>query len=137
MPFNSTPTFSGYIFTWLIGYSALLGPVTGIMIADYYVVRGRTLSLDGLYQHGARSPYWYVEGFNPAAAFAFALGVLPNVPGFLRAAGAVTWCAPWAAAVYDYAWFVGFGIAFVVYVAMMRSTRRDRLREAKRLRGTS
>jgi cytosine/uracil/thiamine/allantoin permease len=39
--------------------------------------------------------------------------------------------------VYDYAWFVGFGIAFVVYVAMMRSTRRDRLREAKRLRGTS
>ena len=51
MPLNSTPTFSGYIFTWLIGYSALLGPVTGIMIADYYVVRGRTLSLDGLYQH--------------------------------------------------------------------------------------
>src|SRR6187399_1941670 len=40
---------TGYIFTWLVGYSSLLGPVGGIMIADYYLIRKQQLDVDELY----------------------------------------------------------------------------------------
>src|SRR6186997_1193888 len=39
----------GYIFTWLIAYSSLLGPVGGIMIADYYFIRKQKLLVNDLY----------------------------------------------------------------------------------------
>ena len=58
LPWKLMADASGYIFVWLIGYSALLGPIAGIMIVDYYLVRRRTLDLDGLYRIGPASPYW-------------------------------------------------------------------------------
>ena len=57
-----------YIFTWLIAYSALLGPVGGIMIVDYYFIRKQTLQLDELYSHSGR--YRYSNGFNWYAVLA-------------------------------------------------------------------
>jgi len=69
----------------LTGYSALLGPIAGIMIADYFLVRKRTLDVDALYQSGEGTAYWYTRGFNTAAMWAFAAGVIPNVPGFVLA----------------------------------------------------
>ncbi|MEO6871098.1 MAG: NCS1 family nucleobase:cation symporter-1 [Chthoniobacterales bacterium] len=72
---------SGYIFTWLIGYSALLGPIGGIMIADYFVHRRRRLDVDDLYDPYGR--YRYSGGFSFVAIGALVLSVLPNIPGFL------------------------------------------------------
>src|SRR5690606_14221462 len=71
---------TGYIFTWLVGYSALLGAIGGILICDYFVIRGTKLDLLKLYQKDG--PYWYRGGWNYKALVALALGILPNLPGF-------------------------------------------------------
>ena len=111
---------SGYIFTWLVGYSGLLGPIGGIMIVDYYLIRRQRLDVPDLYQYQGR--YAYRHGFNPAAIIALVIGILPNVPGFLTAIGVLEKGAVWLTlvAVYNYAWFVGFGVSGAVYWGLMR-----------------
>ncbi|MBS7787627.1 NCS1 family nucleobase:cation symporter-1 [Flavobacterium sp. CYK-55] len=112
---------SGYIFTWLVGYSSLLGPVGGIMIADYYFIRKQTLVLDDLYN--PQGQYSFKNGFNTQAIWALILGVLPNVPGFLttiQAVNANTFPA-WLSDLYHYAWFVGFGISGWIYWILMKN----------------
>jgi NCS1 family nucleobase:cation symporter-1 len=104
---------SGYIFTWLIAYSALLGGVGGILIADYFVIRKTRLDLPGMYQ--SRGPYWYRGGFNPVAIIALLAGIGPCVPGFLGTVEILKVPQVWMR-LYDYAWFISFGIAFGVYV---------------------
>lgn len=111
---------SGFIFRWLVAYSALLGAVGGILIADYFVLRRTRLDLAGLYRKDG--PYWYAGGFNPAALIALTLGIAPCVPGFLATVANVK-VAPFWLDMYHYAWFVSFGISFVVYVALMASRR--------------
>lgn len=119
-PWKLIETTGGYIFTWLVGYSALLGPIGGILIADYFVLRRTELDLTGLYRH--RGPYGYTGGYNRAALIAFVVAVLPNVPGFLHQAGAIGdgVLAPIWDDVYTYAWFVGFLVAGGLYLALMR-----------------
>ncbi len=111
---------TGYIFTWLIAYSSLLGPVGGIMIADYYFVRKKELAVDELYQHNGR--YTYANGFNNAAIIALLLGVLPNVPGFLVTIKVIDADVfpVWVAKLYDYAWFVGFLLSSFIYWLLMK-----------------
>jgi NCS1 family nucleobase:cation symporter-1 len=110
---------SGYIFTWLIGYSSLLGAVGGVLIADYFVIRKTRLDLAGLYR--ADGPYWYAGGFNPVALVALAAGIAPCVPGFLTTIKVADFGRVWTD-LYSYAWFISFGVAFVVYaVGMMVS----------------
>jgi NCS1 family nucleobase:cation symporter-1 len=120
MPWKLLESTQGYIFTWLIGYSALLGPIAGILIADYYIVRRTQLQVNDLYSdHGE---YRYKNGWNPAAIAAFIAGVLPNLPGFLNAAlPSVFPNVPEVfKTIYTYAWFAGIAISTVVYVASMR-----------------
>lgn len=110
---------SGYIFTWLVGYSSLLGPVGGIMIADYYFIRKQELVLDELYRSSGR--YSFSKGFNTNAIIALLAGILPNIPGFLVtikviAADTVPY---WISNLYNYAWFVGFFISGFVYWLLM------------------
>ena len=107
---------SGYIFTWLIGYSALLGPIGGIMIADYFVYRRRELVVADLYDTHGR--YRYHGGFSLVALGTLLLSVLPNIPGFLVTLKLLpeTSVAPLFLSLYRYAWFVGFGLAFVLYL---------------------
>ncbi len=115
MPWKLVSDPTGYIFTWLVGYSALLGSVGGVLICDYFVLRHRELDLKGLY--AAKGPYTYRGGFNPAAFIALAAGILPNLPGFL---GTVKWAVVpqfWMT-LYNYAWFVGFGLSFIVYLVL-------------------
>jgi nucleobase:cation symporter-1, NCS1 family len=108
---------SGYIFKWLVAYSSLLGAIGGILIADYFVLRGTRLDLKGLYRkHG---PYWYASGFNPAALIALALGIAPCVPGFLGTIGVAKVLHFWLD-MYNYAWFISFGVSFGVYVVLMK-----------------
>jgi NCS1 family nucleobase:cation symporter-1 len=113
---------SGYIFTWLIGYSALLGPIGGIMIADYFVYRKRQLDVNDLYQPHGR--YRYSGGFSGVALAALALAILPNIPGFLATIKILpeSSIAPVFLSLYRYAWFVGFGVAFFIYLALRKAT---------------
>src|SRR5690606_21897207 len=81
MPWKLVADPTGYIFTWLIGYSALLGPIGGIMIADYFVWRKRELSIPALYS--GTGEYRYRRGFSWVAIAALLAGALPSLPGFL------------------------------------------------------
>ncbi|MDI9363711.1 MAG: NCS1 family nucleobase:cation symporter-1 [Flavobacterium sp.] len=116
---------SGYIFTWLVGYSSLLGPIGGIMIADYYFIRKQTLALNDLYN--SKGIYSFKNGFNYAAIIALILGILPNVPGFfttIKVFSQTTFPA-WLNGLYSYAWFIGFAVSGLVYYLLM-SNRKDR-----------
>jgi NCS1 family nucleobase:cation symporter-1 len=123
MPWKLLASTQGYIFVWLTGYGALLGPIAGIMIADYWVIRRTRISVDALYQkHGA---YGYVMGWNPSALIALIVPVLVNLPGFLHSAApaAFAWIPPLWVGLYDYAWFIGVGLAFVLYAVLMSRSR--------------
>ena len=120
MPWKLVADPSGYIFTWLIGYSALLGPIGGILVCDYFVIRRRVLNLPALYDpHGE---YRYQGGYNLRALIALVLAVAPNAPGFLINIGKME-PDPFWTGVYHYAWFIGFLIAFLLYFMLMAAYR--------------
>jgi len=116
---------TGFIFTWLIGYSSLLGPVGGIMIADYYFIRNKELIISELYN--PKGVYSFVKGFNRNAIIALIAGILPNVPGFLTTIKVVDATAfpAWIDSLYSYAWFVGFGISGLVYLVLIKRQNRS------------
>jgi len=117
MPWRLYNDAAAYIFTWLIGYGALLGPVAGIMIADYFIVRRGALVVNDLYKrHGT---YEYSRGFNGVAIGALALGVAPSLPGFIAALRGVPETGVFGT-IYNWAWFVGFLLSAFVYVLGMR-----------------
>jgi nucleobase:cation symporter-1, NCS1 family len=121
MPWKLVADPNGYIFTWLIAYSALLGPIGGILIADYFVYRRRKLNVTALYQ--AEGEYRFTNGFSIVALISLVLGALPSLPGFLLNlkllnAGSVP---PLLAHLYNYAWFIGFAVAFTVYLAFRQA----------------
>jgi NCS1 family nucleobase:cation symporter-1 len=121
MPWKILESTQGYIFTWLIGYSALLGPIAGILIVDYYMVRKTELNVAHLYRDDGINSYG--SGWNMAAVIAFAAGVLPNIPGFMNAAfpTAFPHVNDILKTLYTYAWFVGVAISAVVYGALMKA----------------
>jgi NCS1 family nucleobase:cation symporter-1 len=109
MPWKLLTDFSSYIFGWLVGYSGLLGPIAGVMIADYFLLRHSRLRVGDLYRrHGI---YEYENGVNWRAIAALAAGVVVALLGL---------AVPALRLLYDYAWFVGFGVAGAVYLALMR-----------------
>ena len=109
---------TGYIFTWLIGYSGLLGPIAGIMIADYFIYRKKQIDVADLYRMDGR--YRYCGGFSVVALGALALAIAPNVPGFLVATKfmASEHLPALLAVSYQYAFFTGFAYAFALYLAL-------------------
>jgi NCS1 family nucleobase:cation symporter-1 len=122
MPWKLVADPSGYIFTWLVGYSALLGPIGGIMIADYYVYRRKQLHVAALYREDGE--YRFTNGFSLVAIFALLVAVLPSLPGFLVTVKIIdpTSVPAFLVRLYDYAWFVGFAIAFVLYLVLRTLT---------------
>jgi NCS1 family nucleobase:cation symporter-1 len=133
MPWKILESTQGYVFTWLIGYSALLGPIAGVLIIDYYLIRRTELAVDHLYKDDGI--YGYRGGWNMAAIVAFVAGVLPNIPGFMNAAFPESF--PDVGAVfktlYTYAWFVGIAISAVVYGLMMKGRAAPALHPARSL----
>jgi NCS1 family nucleobase:cation symporter-1 len=120
MPWKLVADPNGYIFTWLIAYSALLGPIGGILIADYFVYRRRQLNANALYKSGGE--YSFTSGFSIVALISLALGALPSLPGFLvnvKVLSAESVPA-FLAQLYNYAWFIGFAVAFAIYLALRR-----------------
>lgn len=119
-PWKLIASPDGYIFTWLIAYSSLLGPVGGIMIVDYFFIRKKNLVADDLYKHGGA--YGYKNGFNIKAIIALLIGIAPNLPGFLLQIKLISATAfpAWISDLYHYAWFVGFIVSGLVYLLLMK-----------------
>jgi nucleobase:cation symporter-1, NCS1 family len=108
MPWRLMSSFSSYIFGWLVGYSGLLGPVAGIMVTDYFILRKKQLNLNDLYRRNGI--YEYANGINYRAMVALAGGVGLALSGlFIHA---VHWF-------YDYAWFTGFFVSGITYLLLM------------------
>jgi NCS1 family nucleobase:cation symporter-1 len=120
MPWKLVADPSGYIFTWLIAYSALLGPIGGILIADYFVYRRRKLNVNALYK--ADGEYRYAGGFSLVAIISLIIGALPSLPGFLVNVNLLSAAhvPGFLAQFYNYAWFIGFALAFVLYFVLRR-----------------
>ncbi len=112
MPWKLLADHRTFIFGWLGGYAAVLGPVAGIMICDYFVLRRRVLSLNDFYVRGGI--YEYSRGFNWRAVAALLAGAALALLGLV---------VPRVRFLYDYSWFVSFGISFAVYYALMRAVR--------------
>jgi NCS1 family nucleobase:cation symporter-1 len=108
-PWKLLATPDAYIFGWLVGYSGLLGPVAGIMVTDYFLIRGTELDVNSLYHR--EGAYYYTKGVNPRAMIALAAGVGLALVGLAYAP---------LHFLYDYAWFVGFFTAGIVYVGLMK-----------------
>ena len=117
-PWKLLETAGGYLFTWLVGYSALLGPIAGIMMADYFLVRRTKLSVPDLYK--TDGAYSYAGGWNRAGIAALVIGILPNLPGFAHAAGFVDSVPAIFDSIYSYAWFVGLFVGGGVYLVLQR-----------------
>jgi NCS1 family nucleobase:cation symporter-1 len=109
MPWKLLGSYGSYIYGWLIGYSGLLGPIAGIMIADYFLVRKRQLEVNDLYRRGGE--YEYNNGVNSWALVSLALGAAVALLGLVITP--LRW-------LYDYAWFVGFAVSAGFYTVLMR-----------------
>ncbi|MGD8307458.1 MAG: NCS1 family nucleobase:cation symporter-1 [Ignavibacteria bacterium] len=109
MPWKLLADYSAYIFGWLIGYSSFLGPIAGILICDYFLVRKKKLSAVDLYN--PEGEYKYRKGFNLKAVYALIAGVFVALIGLI---------IPEVSFLYDYAWFVGFAVAFLIYLILMK-----------------
>jgi NCS1 family nucleobase:cation symporter-1 len=121
MPWKLYADAAAYIFTWLIGYSSLMGALGGILIADYWIVRRQQLSLPDLFKLNGQ--YNYSNGINISAVGALVLAIIPVVPGFIRAAatpGGVVPNPTFFDHLYTYAWFVTFTLSFIIYLVLTK-----------------
>jgi nucleobase:cation symporter-1, NCS1 family len=116
MPWKLLGNYKTFILGWLGGYAAFLGPVAGIMICDYFIVRRRVLLVDDLYLRNGQ--YEYAGGFNWVALVALAAGAGAALVGLLM---------PSVRVLYDYSWFVGFAVSFVIYYTLMKLRPRKEL----------
>ena len=124
MPWKLYADAAAYIFTWLIGYSSLMGAIGGILIADYWILRRCHLSAPDLFKTNGQ--YTYTNGVNMAAMTALILAILPVVPGFLHAAatpGGQVAAPSFFDTLYTYAWFVTFTLGAVLYLMLSRASR--------------
>ena len=122
MPWKLYSDAGAYIFTWLIGYSSLMGALGGILIADYWIVRRQRLDLRDLFAVHGR--YSYSGGINWRAIAALVIAVLPVIPGFIHAAstpGGQVANPGFFDTLYTYAWFVTFALSVIIYLILMRA----------------
>ncbi|MFT4535209.1 MAG: cytosine/uracil/thiamine/allantoin permease [Saprospiraceae bacterium] len=100
----------GDISNILIFVSGFLGPVLGVMLADYYLVRKKTLQIAELYKRDGA--YSYTKGFNISAMVALVIGVVVAIAGYK---------IPALSVIYDVSWFSGFIVSFILYYLLMRN----------------
>ena len=108
-PWKLLSNYGNYIFGWLVGYSTFLGPIAGVLIADYFALRKTEIVAADLYRRGGT--YEYHRGVNVRAVAALAAGVAAALLGLV---------VPAVRVLYNYGWFVGFGTSFAVYLAVSR-----------------
>jgi len=110
-PWKLLATPDSYIFGWLVGYSGLMGPIAGIMVCDYFLIRKTDLDVNSLYH--SEGAYHYTRGVNPRAVVALVFGVALALLGLVFRP---------LHHLYDYAWFVGFFASGLLYVVLMKLT---------------
>jgi nucleobase:cation symporter-1, NCS1 family len=118
-PWKLMANYGSYIFGWLVGYSGFLGPIAGVLICDYFVIRNKILAAGDLYQRGGQ--YEYSHGFNWQAILALAAGAAVAFVGLV---------VPSVRVLYNYAWFVGFAVSFFGYYALMKMSHAQPVVEA-------
>nr|XP_010918592.1 purine-uracil permease NCS1-like [Elaeis guineensis] len=114
-PWRLLSSSESFVYTWLLGYSALMGPIGGIILADYYLIKGMNLEVCALYSKNPRGPYYYLQGFNIAAIVALLVGILPIIPGFLHKVGILSNTSDAFVVAYNNAWFVSFFLSGILY----------------------
>jgi len=110
-PWKLMADYGSYIFGWLVGYSGFLGPIAGVLICDYFVVRKKILFPEDLYRRNGQ--YEYSRGFHWPAMTALTAGAGVAFVGLV---------VPQLRKLYDYAWFVGFLVSFVLYSLLTTRT---------------
>ena len=108
-PWKLLASYGSYVSGWLVGYSGFLGPVAGVLICDYFVIRRKRLSAEDLYRRGGA--YEFSGGVNWKAIIALIAGCAVAFVGLVYAPLRV---------LYDYSWFVGVGVSFAAYWALRR-----------------
>ena len=116
LPWNLVNTASVFIIV-LSGWSIFLAPMAGILIADYFGVRRRSLHLADLYIGNSSSAYWYTGGFNFRAFTAWVLGLWPMLPGFVRSAQGIESYGGWDN-LHRFNFFFGFVVSFLVHLGL-------------------
>lgn len=125
-PWRLLKSSESFVYTWLIGYSALLGPIGGIILVDYYLIKKMKLNIGDLYSLSPSGEYYFSKGYNVAAVVALVAGIIPVVPGFLHKIRALSDVSKGFVVVYDNALFFSFIIAgFVYWIIMSRLGRKQ------------
>jgi len=112
-PWKLLANYGSYIFGWLVGYSGFLGPIAGVLICDYFLLRKKIILVEDLYIR--RGFYEFSGGFNWSAVSALAAGAGVAFVGLAY---------PPLRVLYNYAWFVGFAVSFAAYSALMGARQR-------------
>ncbi len=107
-PWRLLASYGSYIFGWLVGYSGFLGPIAGVLICDYFLLRKKIILVEDLYKRDGF--YEFTGGFNWNAIAALAMGCGVAFVGLVY---------PPLRVLYNYAWFVGFLVSFVSYAVLM------------------
>lgn len=96
--------FSSALFsTFIQFYSAFLGPIVGILLADYWITRNRDTDIESLYDRTASSRFWFVQGFSVTGIVSMLAGVAVSLP------------------ILDLSWVIGLPTAFVVYAILSKA----------------
>ncbi|GLT71788.1 hypothetical protein SLA2020_437830 [Shorea laevis] len=114
-PWRLLRSSESFVYTWLVGYSALLGPIGGIILTDYYLIHRTNLSIKDLYSLSPYGLYYYSGGYNLAAMAALVVGILPVIPGFLEKVGVLSSIPGSFGVIYNNAWFFSFFSAGLLY----------------------
>ncbi|KAL2481325.1 Purine-uracil permease NCS1 [Abeliophyllum distichum] len=114
-PWRLLQSSESFVYTWLVGYSALLGPIGSIILVDYYLIQRTNLSIKDLYSSSPGGAYYYSGGFNLAAIGALIIGILPVIPGFLQKVEILSTIPNAFIIIYNNAWFFSFFLAGILY----------------------
>ncbi|KAG8647155.1 purine-uracil permease NCS1 [Manihot esculenta] len=123
-PWRLLKSSESFVYTWLVGYSALLGPIGGILLADYYLIQKRSLSVEDLYTLSPHGAYFYSGGYNLAALAALIIGILPVIPGLLQKVEILSTIPGAFLVIYNNAWFFSFFLAGFLYWILSILTRK-------------
>lgn len=114
-PWRLLQSSESFVYTWLVGYSALMGPIGGIILTDYYLIKKMKLNVEHLYTLKKNGAYYYTGGYNLAALLALLVGIFPVIPGLLQKVGILGSIPEIFMTIYNNAWFFSFFSAGIVY----------------------
>ncbi|KAL8202048.1 hypothetical protein R6Q57_011195 [Mikania cordata] len=124
-PWRLLQSSESFVYTWLVGYSALMGPIAGIILADYYLVKRRILQINDLYTLNPVGSYFYYNGYNLEAIGALVIGIMPVIPGFLQKIGILNQIPELLVTIYNNSWFFGFASSAIIYriLSVLKATK--------------